>query len=87
MQLAAILRRQIETGEITDRLPSITELARKYDVVPNTVQRALRVLKNEGLIVGRPGRGTFVIRNYAPPPVMLCASWPGGGTSVTCGFR
>ena len=61
MQLAAILRRQIESGEITDRLPSITELTREHDVAPNTVQRALRVLKAEGLIIGRPGRGTFVI--------------------------
>lgn len=62
MQLAAILRRQIETGEITGRLPSITELVREHDVAPNTVQRALRILKAEGLIIGRPGRGTFVVR-------------------------
>ena len=62
MQLAAILRKQIEDGEITDRLPSIMELTREHDVAPNTVQRALRVLKAEGLIVGRQGRGTFVRR-------------------------
>lgn len=62
MQLAAILRKQIEDGEITDRLPSIMDLVERHQVAPNTVQRALRVLKAEGLIVGRQGRGTFVKR-------------------------
>lgn len=60
MQLAAILREQIAAGEITDRLPSLTQLAEEHGVALNTVQRAFRVLKDEGLIYTRPGLGTFV---------------------------
>ena len=62
MQLAAILREQITSGEITDRLPSYTELTERYGVAPNTVRRAVQVLKDEGLIVTRQGRGMFVAR-------------------------
>lgn len=62
MQLAAILRQQITSGQIRDRLPSLTELAAEHGVALNTVQRAFRVLKEEGLIYTRPGRGTFVIK-------------------------
>lgn len=62
MQLAGILREKITSGEIRDRLPSYTELTVTYDVSPNTVRRAILILKDEGLIVTRPGRGMFVIQ-------------------------
>jgi DNA-binding transcriptional regulator YhcF (GntR family) len=62
MQLAAILREQITSGQIRDRVPSLTHLAEEHGVALNTVQRAFRVLKDEGLIYTRPGRGTFVRR-------------------------
>jgi DNA-binding GntR family transcriptional regulator len=38
-------------------------LAEELDVAPMTIQRALRVLKDEGLIYGKPGLGTFVTRD------------------------
>jgi DNA-binding transcriptional regulator YhcF (GntR family) len=60
MQLAAILREQITSGQIRDRVPSLTQLAAEHGVALNTVQRAFRVLKDEGLIYTKPGRGTFV---------------------------
>jgi GntR family transcriptional regulator len=61
-QLADQLRDKIASGEIVDRLPSITELVSITGLAINTVQRALRTLKDEGLVYGRQGRGTFVRR-------------------------
>jgi DNA-binding transcriptional MocR family regulator len=46
------------------RLPSVRELMREHGASPVTVQRALAALAAEGLVVPRPGRGTFVA---APP--------------------
>ncbi len=41
-------------------------------VNPNTVLKAYRELELEGLVEGRPGLGTFVVRTLgAPPPDYL----------------
>ncbi|WP_445149979.1 aminotransferase-like domain-containing protein [Baekduia sp. Peel2402] len=42
------------------RLPSVRELMARHRASPVTVQRALARLAGEGLVVPRPGRGTFV---------------------------
>jgi len=57
------LRTQIESGQLPPgtALPSIVNLATKHGVATNTVQKALRRLKEEGLIESVPGYGTFVI--------------------------
>ncbi len=54
---AAILTKQYAAGE---KLPSGQELARRYGVARMTVQQALRILREEGLIVSRQGSGVFV---------------------------
>jgi DNA-binding transcriptional regulator YhcF (GntR family) len=54
---AAILTRKLAPGE---KLPSGTELASRYGVARMTVQQAVRVLRDEGLIVSRQGSGVFV---------------------------
>lgn len=54
---AAILTKKFEPGE---KLPSGPELAERYGVARQTVQSALRVLKDEGLIVSRQGQGAYV---------------------------
>lgn len=61
-QLAAILRRQIASGNLRpgDRVPSETQLCELYEVSPMTVRRALNILLDEGLVTGERGRGTFV---------------------------
>jgi DNA-binding GntR family transcriptional regulator len=61
-QLAAHLRWQIERGEITSQLPSITELSAQTGLAVGTVRRAINILVNEGLAETVPGRGTFVRR-------------------------
>lgn len=60
VQLAGIIRTQIQAGTIGPRIPSITELSETYGVSAATVKRALKVLADEGLIIAIRGRGTFV---------------------------
>jgi DNA-binding GntR family transcriptional regulator len=61
-QLAALLRAQITSGELAPgtALPTIVALAAEHGVTTNTVQKALRILKDEGLVTSVPGYGTFV---------------------------
>lgn len=60
-QVAAVLRARIAEGTIGPKLPSHMQLADELGVAPRTVQRALGLLKDEGLVTARPGRGTFVV--------------------------
>jgi GntR family transcriptional regulator len=61
-QLAALLRGQIERGELTGRVPSAKTLAQSYEVAVGTAERALGMLRQEGLIRSAMGRGHFVIK-------------------------
>jgi GntR family transcriptional regulator len=62
LQLAAIIRGQVQRGELTpgERLPSILVLSQKYDMSQVTVKKTIRVLKAEGLVEGVAGYGTFI---------------------------
>ena len=62
VQLAAILRGAIETGEIAPReaLPSITHMVQATGLAVGTVRKAVAVLVEERLAYIVPGRGTFV---------------------------
>ncbi|MEV4514496.1 GntR family transcriptional regulator [Dactylosporangium sp. NPDC049525] len=64
---AAILTRRFQPGE---RLPSQNELADRYGVARETVKSALRILREERLIVTRQGSGAFV-RAQTERPVGL----------------
>ncbi len=43
-----------------DRLPPVRELALELRINPNTVAKAYRILKDEGIIDSRPGGGNFI---------------------------
>jgi GntR family transcriptional regulator len=43
-----------------DRLPTVKEVVGQVALNPNTVLRAYRDLEHDGLVVSRPGLGTFV---------------------------
>ena len=43
-----------------DRLPTESELMEQYNVSRITASRALNELRNEGIIIRYPGKGTFV---------------------------
>jgi GntR family transcriptional regulator len=61
-QVAAEIRRAIADGEAKpgDRLPPAKDLAAVIGVNTNTVLRALRTLRDEGLLEFRRGRGITV---------------------------
>ena len=62
-QVAAEIRRVIAEGECGpgDRLPPARDLAAVLGVNHNTVLRALRLLRDEGLLEFRRGRGVTVV--------------------------
>lgn len=64
LQLAGILRDMINSGEIPPQtpLPSIRTLTQAYDVAKGTVEKALGVLREEGLVRTVPGRGVYVVK-------------------------
>jgi GntR family transcriptional regulator len=61
-QVAGEIRRAIAEGEATpgERLPPAHDLAAVLEVNTNTVLRALRLLRDEGLLEFRRGRGVHV---------------------------
>ncbi len=60
LQLAGILRAQIADGTLTSRVPSVRTLAQQYGVSHITADKALSVLKQEGLIMSVRGKGAYV---------------------------
>jgi len=64
---AGILTRRFSPGE---KLPSGASLAAHYGVARMTVQQAIRLLRDEGLVVSRTGSGVFV-RERTERPVGL----------------
>lgn len=63
MQLAGMLRERIQAGKIGPRMPSIMDLADQTSLSAATVKRALKILRDDGVIVSVPGRGTFIAEN------------------------
>lgn len=63
-QIAAFLRAKIESGEYPpeSKIPSRIDLAHQYEVSPETAAKAVRILRDEGLVQVVPGYGTFVVK-------------------------
>ena len=65
VQLVEKLRIEIVSGKLKngERIPSVRELALTTKVNPNTMQKALTELENEGLIYTERTNGKFVTDN------------------------
>ncbi|MBQ8073523.1 MAG: GntR family transcriptional regulator [Clostridia bacterium] len=61
-QLTQQLRWQIAMGFLAgdEPLPSVRQLSAELGINPNTIQKAYRLMEQEGLIYTQPGRGNFV---------------------------
>lgn len=68
-QVAAKLRASILTGTFNpgDKLPSQAELSEHFGVARMTIQQALRILKDEDLVISRQGSGMYVRERTARP--------------------
>ena len=66
VQLAELLRAQIEDGTITRRLPSVKTLSQEHGVSHITAERALTTLKDEGLICPSDRQGLLRNRDVSP---------------------
>ncbi|MDQ1677811.1 MAG: hypothetical protein QOC93_2955 [Actinomycetota bacterium] len=62
LQVAEDLRASIDAGEFQpgEKLPSGRDLSRRYGVALMTMQRAIALLRDEGLVASYQGRGVFV---------------------------
>ena len=69
LQIVEQVRDALRTGllETGDRLPTVRDVASSLAMNPNTVLKAYRQLEHDGLVEGRPGQGTFVVRSLAGP--------------------
>lgn len=70
MQIVEQVRRALRLGRLEpgDRLPTVREVAAAVTINPNTVLKAYRQLEHEGLVEGRAGQGTYVVRSLSGPP-------------------
>jgi DNA-binding GntR family transcriptional regulator len=61
-QVADYVEAQIASGDLEpgQKFPDMRDLADEWGVAYQTVRRAMRELRERGLVVSRVGKGTFV---------------------------
>jgi GntR family transcriptional regulator len=64
-QIVQQVRHALRLGTLHegDQLPTVKEVVGRLAINPNTVLKAYRELEHAGLVVPRPGLGTFVARS------------------------
>src|SRR5919112_909081 len=62
LQVGSVLRQRIETGywQPGQKISTLEELEREFEVARVTVRQAIELLREEGLLRCQQGRGTFV---------------------------
>lgn len=66
------------------RVPTETEFSRLYDVSRITIRKAIEMLVEEGLLVKRQGKGTFVQESHRAPMVLDDRRTALNGFSASC---
>jgi DNA-binding transcriptional regulator YhcF (GntR family) len=69
LQIAQQVRQALVAGLLApgDQLPTVKEVVTGLAINPNTVFKGYRELEREGLVEGRRGAGTFVLRRPPGP--------------------
>lgn len=67
IQVASVMRRRIETGQWLpgQKISTLVELEREFEVARVTIRQAIDLLREEGLLRSQQGRGTFVAQKPA----------------------
>jgi GntR family transcriptional regulator len=67
IQVASVMRRRIETKQWHpgEKIPTLVELEREFQVARVTVRQAVDILREEGLLRSQQGRGTFAAEKSA----------------------
>jgi GntR family transcriptional regulator len=62
VQVASVLRTRIQSGlwNAGNKIPTLEELEREFEVARVTIRQAVDILREEGLLQARQGLGTFV---------------------------
>ena len=83
-KIAAEIRDQIRSGELAvgDRVPSTRQIIRRWGVAMATASKVLANLKQEGLVLTRPGVGTVVAAASSSQP-RVTARTRGSDTTLT----
>jgi GntR family transcriptional regulator len=70
LQLVEQVKQALRMGslEVGEKLPTVKEVVAEVAVNPNTVMKAYWELEHEGLVEGRQGVGTFIVRRPSGPP-------------------
>ncbi|WP_343979376.1 PLP-dependent aminotransferase family protein [Kribbella koreensis] len=74
-ELVGVLRTVVQQLAPGDKLPSSRELIERHHVGPGTVSRAIAQLAAEGVVVTRPGSGTYVAPRPQQPEVAIDTGW------------
>lgn len=84
-EIADRITRMIETGgfKASDRLPAISEMARRFGVGPATLREALKKLETVGVVDIRHGSGVYIGRT---PDSFLISNPVFGGTATKKGL-
>jgi GntR family transcriptional regulator len=70
LQVVEQVRQAVRMGalDVGDKLPTVKEVVAEVAINPNTVMKAYWELEHEGLVEGRQGVGTFIVRRPSGPP-------------------
>lgn len=63
-QIVQNIKTDIINGNLRpdEKIPSVRELSADLVINPNTIQKALRILENEGFLYAVAGKGNYVMR-------------------------
>jgi GntR family transcriptional regulator len=78
IQVASVLRTRIQSGQWSagEKISTLEELEREFEVARVTVRQAVDILREEGLLQARQGLGTFVSKKTQDRHwVKLATNW------------